>query len=262
MFASKQPTPYDDVNKVLLYLRAVVDGLLSEHFVGMYLCGSLAVGDFDPRHSDIDLIIVTDGPLSDNWVPALQAVHDRLPIPAWRHIIEAVYIPQEALQHGAPPGARYPVLEKGGTLALAPLEDGWPVQVYTLREHGIAMAGPAPRTFIPPVDRAAMNRAGFAIAALWLEQAQTDPSWLEWLRPRQHQAFVILTLCRLLYTLETGAVASKPGAARWAQAALGSRWVGLIAQAVAGQHTAGDASDRDIADTVALVALTVDRFRE
>jgi hypothetical protein len=259
-----QPTPYPDVNAVLHAFTTQAQAILGAHFVGLYLSGSLAVGDFDPRSSDIDFVVVTDAPLPADRVAALRAMHARFADgeSPWAEKIEAVYIPQDALQDGAPPDARYPILEKGDTLALAPLEDGWPVQVYTLREHGVAVAGPDPRSLIPPVDPAAMNRAGHGIAAQWLDQARTDPSWLDWLRPRQHQAFVVLTLCRLLYTLETGGVISKPGAARWGEQRLGPQWAGLIAQAVAGQHAAGDTTDHDMAETVALVALTVERFRQ
>ena len=39
--------------------------LLRENLVGIYLHGSLAMGCFNPRKSDIDLIIVVDQPLSD-----------------------------------------------------------------------------------------------------------------------------------------------------------------------------------------------------
>jgi hypothetical protein len=258
------PTPYPDVNAVLDTVTTQAQAILGEHFVGLYLSGSLAVGDFDPRSSDIDFVVVTDGQLPADRVAALREMHARFAAgeSPWAERIEAVYIPQDALRDGAPPAARYPVLEKGDTLTLAPLEDGWPVQVYTLREHGVAVAGPTPRTFIPPVPPADLNRAGAGIAAQWLDQARTDPSWLDWLRPRRHQAFVVLTLCRLLYTLETGGVISQPGAARWGVQRLGPEWTGLIAQAVAGQHAAGDATAHDIAETVALVALTVERFRQ
>jgi hypothetical protein len=258
------PTPYPDVNAVLHAFTTQAQAILGAHFVGLYLSGSLAVGDFEPRSSAIDFVVVTDGQLPADRVAALREMHARFAAgeSPWAERIEAVYIPQAALRDGAPPAARYPVLEKGDTLALAPLEDGWPVQLYTLREHGVAVAGPDPRSLISPVPPAAMNRAGYGIAAQWLDQARTDPSWLDWLRPRQHQAFVVLTLCRLLYTLETGGVISKPGAAWWGQQHLGPRWAGLIAQAVAGQHAAGDATDHDIAETVALVAHTVERFRQ
>jgi Domain of unknown function (DUF4111) len=39
--------------------------------------------------------------------------------------------------------------------------------------------------------------------------------------------------CRALFTLEKGAIVSKPVAARWAQQALGARWAGLIERALA-----------------------------
>jgi hypothetical protein len=257
------PTPDPEVNAVLHAFTAQAQAILGAQFVGLYLSGSLAVGDFDPRSSDIDFVVVTDGALPADRVAVLAAMHARFAAgeSPWAEQIEAVYIPRDALRDGAPPDARYPVIEKGETLALAPLEDGWPVQRFTLREHGVTVAGPDPRSLISPVPPAAMNRAGYGIAAQWLDQARTDPSWLDWLRPRRHQAFVVLTLCRLLYTLETGGVISKPGAARWGVQRLGPEWTGLIAQAVAGQHAAGDAPNSDIEATVALVALTVERFR-
>jgi hypothetical protein len=85
---------------------------------------------------------------------------------------------------------------------------------------------------------------------------------LAWLRQRKNQAFVVLTLCRLLYTLESGAVASKPGAARWAQQAVGPRWAGLIERALAGQQDSTEIPDSDADETVALIQHTVDRFQQ
>lgn len=105
-----------------------------------------------------------------------------------------------------------------------------------------------------------MRRAVHAIPASWQEQARHDPAWLAWLRHRENQAFVVLTLCRLLYTLDTATVASKPVAARWAQKALGKRWATLIERSLAGQHDCEETSDRDMNDTVALIQYTVERF--
>jgi len=122
--------------------------------------------------------------------------------------------------------------------------------------------GPEPHTLFDPVDSADMNREGSAIAGRWLEQARADPSWLAWLHQRKNQAFVVLTLCRLLYTLELGGVASKPGAARWAQQALDPRWDGLIEGAWTGQQESTEIPDGDANATVALIKHTVDRFRQ
>jgi hypothetical protein len=41
------PTPYPDVNAILNVLLAAVRAILGNQFVGFYLYGSLASGDFD-----------------------------------------------------------------------------------------------------------------------------------------------------------------------------------------------------------------------
>ena len=53
---------------------------------------------------------------------------------------------------------------------------------------------------------------------------------------RGYQSYVVLTLCRMLYTLYTGSVATKPVAARWALATLDARWAPLIERAWEGRH--------------------------
>ena len=260
------PTSYAGVNAVLREFLVSIQAIVGDQLRGLYLIGSLALGDFDSRSSDIDFVVVTDAELPEALVLALREMHARIARGGgpWATKIEAVYIPQAALSHsGAPPAtARYPQIEKGGTLALERLEDAWSAQRYTLREHGVAVAGPHPRTLLDPVDPDAMRREGVAIMEQWLEQARHDPSWLEWLRHRRNQAFVVQTLCRLLYTYETGAVASKPAAARWAQQSVSQRWAALIARSVAGQHDGGDAPESDERETVAFVAYTVDHFRQ
>ena len=56
-----------------------------------------------------------------------------------------------------------------------------------------------------------------------------------------YQAYAILSMCRVLYTLEFGTVVSKPAAARWAQGTLDERWGRLIERAVTWQ--AGETMD-------------------
>jgi hypothetical protein len=48
-------------------------------------------------------------------------------------------------------------------------------------------------------------------------------------------------MCRALYTLENGAIVSKPVAARWVQGKLGEDWNKVIDQALLAQkHEPGD----------------------
>src|SRR5438477_10643633 len=90
------PTPYAGVDETLHTLLAPAQTFLGSHFVGMYLLGSLALGDFDPHTSDIDLVIVTDAPLPDELFVALQEMHARFAAggSSWAERLEAVYIPE------------------------------------------------------------------------------------------------------------------------------------------------------------------------
>jgi predicted nucleotidyltransferase len=77
-------TPYPDVNAVLLELLSGVQSILGNHFIGMYLDGSLASGDFD-QDSDVDFVVVTNDEISGDLFSALQAMHERIAtIDSWR----------------------------------------------------------------------------------------------------------------------------------------------------------------------------------
>ncbi len=63
-------------------VEALLDGAreaLGENFVGFYLCGSLALGGFDPETSDVDVVVVTGRDVSDAEFAALKALHESVP---------------------------------------------------------------------------------------------------------------------------------------------------------------------------------------
>jgi hypothetical protein len=254
----RQITPYPEVNAGAQELLLDIHAILGTQFVGMYLLGSLALGDFHPKTSDLDLLIVTTAALADETVAALRELHqrfDRTTSPWARHI-DAVYLPQAALQERVPSADRFPTLEWPGLLALEPLEPGWPIQRYTLREHGVVVSGPDPRSLLDPLHPDELRQASMGIVEEWQERAQRDPSWVAWLQARSNHAFVALTLCRLLYTLHTGSVTSKPAAARWVEGTLTGRLSDLIRRVTGEGHTTEVVSDDDLRETLAFLAYT------
>ncbi len=106
--AKPQPTPYPDVNVVLHDLLSSIQAILGNHFRGMYLSGSLALGDFAAHRSDIDYVVVTDADLSDDLLLALRAMHADFNASdsPWATEVEAAYIPQDALRRYDPAHAR------------------------------------------------------------------------------------------------------------------------------------------------------------
>ena len=51
---------HPEINSVLKELLSQARSILHDHFVGMYVDGSLAIGDFEPEKSDLDFVVVTD----------------------------------------------------------------------------------------------------------------------------------------------------------------------------------------------------------
>lgn len=254
-------TPHADVDAVVGELRDAIRAILGERVVGLYLYGSLALGDFDRARSDIDLIAVTDRAVTAAAFARLAGMHARVRAgdSPWAERIEVAYIARDALDLPAPDATTHPQLEKGRELAREPLEIGWPFQRHTLREHGITVAGPAPATLLRPVAQGEMVAAALAITASW-RRSRADPDWLAWVGDRHEQCFVLLTLCRNLYLLQHGHLASKPAAARWAQTALDRRWAALIGASLAREGSGRPLTAGELAETLAFLDVAAERL--
>lgn len=258
----KDPTPHPQVNLLLEALLQGVQSVLGSHFIAMYLDGSLAGGDFD-QDSDIDFVVVTDEEITAGQFAALQALHDRLAAvdSIWAIQLEGFYISQQALKRYEPGGGLVPNIERGQgeRLKLVPLDQGWQIHRYILRERGITLVGPAPYTMIDQVSAGQLRQAMRFILSEWAAQMLLDP-WL--LQSRGYQTYTVLSLCRILYTLQQGEVASKRAAARWAQEALGERWVSLIESAWDGRrHPDQRSSPEQVQDTLAFIRFALEKGR-
>jgi len=232
-------TPYPEVAMLLEELLESVQAILGDHFIGMYLDGSLTSGDFD-QDSDIDFVVVTDIEISGSLFSALQAMHDRIAtIDSWCAIqLEGSYISQRALRRYDPAHALHPNIERGRgeRLKMVQHDEAWAVHRYVLRERGITLAGPAPHTLIDPVAPDDLRQAMLKTLHGWAAQILDNPAQM---KDRGYQSYTVLTLCRVLYTLEYGAVVSKPVAARWAQETLDNQWTTLIERAWTGRRNPG-----------------------
>jgi hypothetical protein len=282
-----EPTPFADLNAVLEELVSGVRGLLGRNLAGFYLQGSFALGAGDD-HSDLDFVAVTNVDLSDDQIPALEAIHAAIydsPTP-WAQHLEGSYIPLGVLRNLAtapkevpgqprPPdwtdpavGGRtatvYPVwfLGNGARRLVRSEHDNSLVTRWILRERGIALAGPPASELIDPISvdalryelRELMASVG---GALRDSLVVLDQEWL--------QAFIVLLYTRMVCTVTTGEVRSKPDSVAWALANLAPEWHGLVERAweVRGRQFRGAgapernnetlAEPREVARTLAFV---------
>ena len=236
-------------------LLALTREMLGDDFAGLYLYGSLASGDFDPERSDIDFLVVTEGELPVELLPALEAMHAGLASAGgkWATKLEGSYVPRHALRRYDPEDAPRPQLNEGRFYVARHCSD-WIIQRHIIREQGVALAGPPPSTLIDPVSPDDLRGAVRGILREWWEPLLLD----ERLGLDVYRAYAVLTMCRALYTLQHGRVASKPASAAWAQGELGARWAELIGRASAWRH---DAPAGDLSGALEFVRFTLRRAR-
>jgi hypothetical protein len=252
-----QPTPYPDINAVLYELLGNVQTVLGNRFIGMYLGGSLAAGDFDPQTSDIDFVVITTDELPNEMLSALAVIHARMAASGrkWGTKLEGAYIPQHTFRRYDPAFSIHPSVSTGGGFGLDGQGSDAIIQRHILREQGIVVTGPAPQTLIDPILPDDLRRAEQATLQEWWAPQLEHPFRLS---SREYQAYAVLTMCRALYTLQFGTVVTKPVAAAWAQQAVDEPWAALIERALTWEHE--DGVD-DVNGTLDFIRQTLGRSR-
>lgn len=249
-------TPYKDVNAILIILLQEIHNTLFDQLVGMLLHGSLAIGDFNPDTSDIDYLVVTKDEISEHGMSSLVTMHSRITSidSKWSSELEGSYIPRSAVRRYDPADCHHPRLERGETLRIRSHDSDWVIQRHVTYHHGVVMAGPPPKELIDPVLPDELRVAVLDLMWWWeLQLADTMR-----IQKSGYQTYAILTMCRILYTLEYGTVVTKPTAAHWATDSLGDRWSALIGQAL--QWRSGTAMAM-LEEVMAFIRFTLDRCR-
>ncbi|MBN2471097.1 MAG: DUF4111 domain-containing protein, partial [Anaerolineae bacterium] len=211
---------------ILQDLVTSVRVILGASFIGAYLQGSFAVGDFD-AHSDVDFIIVTTGALAKTNVQALQAMHGRIydrDIP-WAQHLEGSYFPQDILRSCAQAGRPLWYLDHGSRGLIQSDHCNTVVVRWVVREKGVTLAGPPPAALVDPVPVEVLRADILATIRDWGSEILAEPNRFN---NRFYQSFIVLSYCRMLHDLQRGAVGSKQAGAAWAKANLDPAWHGLI----------------------------------
>ena len=110
----RPPTPHASVNAFVAELLRRLNTQLGDELLGLYVDGSLALGDFD-EHSDVDFVAVTRRPIAQQAFERLQTMHDelaRLDSP-WATQHEGSYLSLHELRRYDPAHASHPNIERG-----------------------------------------------------------------------------------------------------------------------------------------------------
>lgn len=262
-----KPTPYPEVNSILAILLNEVLRILAGKFLGLYLHGSLAYGGFD-RSSDVDFVVVTRTRLNESTFQKLKTMHKEIArLESWVATqLEGIYVPKYALQQYDPVNALHIHIDRGEGEELNRMQindpllsrgwwSGWVLLRHVLLEFGVTLAGPAPSTFINPVSKDEIIQSMIANLEGWAEPLLAKP---ELMQKPGYQSYVVLTMCRTLFSFENGSVVSKQAAVCWALEKVDKSWAPLIERAWNCRHQAVySPSFKDQEETLAFIQFTL-----
>ncbi|MDX6398035.1 MAG: hypothetical protein QOJ43_1443 [Gaiellaceae bacterium] len=239
---------------------ARVESILGENFVGFYLNGSFALGGAD-IHSDCDFLVVTADRVTAEQERALRELHDEIPTRPdhWARHIEGSYAPKADLTTLAALDQEWLYIDHGWR------EMQWSTHCnredvrWTLREHGVTLVGPDPCQLVAEVPAEVLRNKMPPLIESFLPDLFTWTNFkIAW-----SQRYAVTTLCRMLYTLDTGEVASKQASLEWAKHALDPAWRNLIQQAIDDRALGLDFDDAprpgSVEATIALAAYAKER---
>jgi predicted nucleotidyltransferase len=237
---------------VLIHMKNAIQSELKENFVGAYVHGSLATGD-PVLWSDLDVVIVIQEDISRDAIMPLQKLHHRLYEELespWGQRLELSYVPihifrkrtlfpkdpfhEPRSEDWVDPSTQslpqfYPFwyLDNGANALVRSEHDNTQIVRWTVREKGIVLEGPDPKTIIDPVTQTDLvndlKNTFHKIAEKW-----NNP---EALHSLGMQTFFVTLCCRAQHCLHSGIIASKKVASKWAQKTLNAKYSDLIQSA-------------------------------
>lgn len=200
---------------------------------GLYLVGSVALGDFQEHSSDVDFVAIMAERPGGAELRRLEKAHRELRRRYPRPFFDGIHFTWADLAAGPLACEPAPFSHEGrfeptGTFAINPVT--W----HELARHSLAVRGPS------------LIDAGIGCEKKALRTWTLDnlgEYWHPWLTRYQENAIMVeesddllewgvLGLTRLHYTLVTGQITSKSGAGQYALQAFDSRWNRIVSEAL------------------------------
>ena len=231
--ADPHPTRFPELNSVLNDLASSLQDVLGDDLVGVYMQGSIAVGDFD-KHSDADFVVVTQDELTDEQVPALQEMHARIFDcgKEWAKHLEGSYFPKAVLKDPSRAGEKLWYLDNGHRQMERSDHCNTLVVRRIVQEHGVTLAGPDPRQLGDAIPTEMLRSEIYRDIKSWGKEILEQPDRY---RNRFYQGFIVLNLSRMLHDYRAGSISSKRTGAEWAKKSFAASWTDLIDKAWGGR---------------------------
>ena len=214
-----------DLSDLLQTMAADFPTILRGNLVGIYLWGSLTYDAFDETCSDVDCVAVTLRDLDgrefseiDEWFQHKRADNRWVGRIDMRFVIDHEMLDKNSRCCG--------FYHYAGRL-IRHGSDGNPIIWMNIAQSGITLWGKNARIIAPPVPDPCMHDA-LLLELHYLKQDLAGNAGDRSAKVFIHNAYAVLTACRILYTAHHGAIASKGQACDWAMETVPFEWRAII----------------------------------
>lgn len=197
------------LGRILAPLLEDLRTCLGPDLVGAYLYGSAVSGGFDPGLSDLDVVVVIERSTDEIDFDVFDDIVNRLMArePAWADRLDVTFVGRETLATFRSGGPLVEISHED-PLHRIPNADDWLETWFLVRDADTPLVGPSPTSLIPPIDFGEFVGGAALDVDRLVEKALVDPR-------DGSVAYRALTLCRVLRSLESGAICSKDEGAAW-----------------------------------------------
>lgn len=211
---------------------------LPDLVTGLYLHGSVALGAFDPRLSDIDFLALLSRPCTKSDLACLAEIHRRVRSEHPHPALDGGYLQWADVGKNEDAIQPYPYYHNGR------LEPDKRVGVnavtwWTIGNCGLALIGPEPQNLDIEVDGAALTAYLLPNLNTYWRAFTKNPRRVLWLLSDSGLQWVILGVLRQYYTFREQAIISKTEAGHYGLGHLPERWGRLIREALRIRQGAG-----------------------
>lgn len=237
LFANKISKLPPDIRKLIKFFSKQLSSFLGKNLVGLYLHGSIAFPDYEPKTGDIDFYAVVKQPLTTPEIGMLDLIHrtvSRMFDSGSR--LDGFYIPLSKTHVLREP--KDLIYAAHGTIHRGGVDDAWALhREHFYRSAYIRLLGPKLTRIFPEPEWQSTHDALFRQIIYARSILDKDPWWS------------VLNMCRIVYSLKTGNFAvSKLAAAKWALTHLLKRaeWQPLIRAAIRAYHQTATPRDEKL----------------
>jgi Domain of unknown function (DUF4111) len=214
-----------DLEALLQAIAADFPVILRGNLVGIYLWGSLTYNAFEERCSDVDSIVVTTRDLDDREFSELDAWFKKQgKLNRWVKRIDMRFvIDQEFFDRESRCCGFYHHTQK----LVRHGSDGNPIIWMNIAASGVTLWGKDARLVAPPVSGSRFNEALLEELNYLKEDLHSNAGDRSD-RAFVHNAYAVLTACRILYSANHGTLVSKEQAYTWAIETIPPVWRPVI----------------------------------